>query len=88
MKQACQNSNFRHCYQQITAHYGFHAFLTLQCLFNVEKIRQIFTYSEKLHDSFDDLKDQTLILQLRRERHLKHICGTLQNHSIDTGFHF
>lgn len=54
-KPACQNSGFCQCQQQITAHYGFHAVLTLQCLFNVEQIHQIFTCSGKLHDSFNDL---------------------------------
>lgn len=51
----CQNSNFCHCNQQITAFYGYHTFLTLQCLCNVELIHRISTQSRKLHDSFGSL---------------------------------
>lgn len=52
-------SNFCHCNHPITAFYGFHTFLTLQCLCNVELIHQISTQSWKLHDSFGNLHNQT-----------------------------
>lgn len=57
---SCQNSNSCHCNQQITAFYGSHTFLTLQCLCNAELIYQISTQSRKLQDSFGSLHNQTL----------------------------
>lgn len=86
----CQKRNFCHCNQHITAFYAFHTFLTLQCLWNIELIHQISTQSRKLHDSFGSLHNQTPKPKFHncRQRHLKHAHGTLQNHSINTGFHF
>lgn len=58
-REGCRKSNFCHCNQQTTAFNGFHTFLTLQCLCNVELIHQVSKQSRKLHDSFNRLHNQT-----------------------------